>query len=112
MIATAKLTPKPEDFPALRAVIKKLNGDGKFRENYGDEADTRHDNNRRAGWGAKALLTYADATFGGAEGEDFETVIGDLMGDLMHLCDLLELDFAEMCEKGRGHYLPEIAGEF
>lgn len=75
------------------------------------EDEIRDDNNTRAAWGAIALLAFTARTFGDAAGEDWETLVGDLMADLMHLCDALGVDFDEMVEKGRSHYEPELHGE-
>lgn len=43
--------------------------------------------------------------------EPLEQQIGDLLGDLRHLCDALGMDFADLNERGFRHYLDEIGGE-
>jgi len=40
-------------------------------------------------------------------GEDAETVLTDLLADLLHYCDKTDLDFAKIEERARGHYLEE-----
>lgn len=77
-------------------------GEGQWR--YDDSA---HDNTRRAGFALAALGGYR-AVVGD---EEPATVIGDLLGDLRHLCDALGLDFEDLVEAGRFHYDAELRGE-
>jgi hypothetical protein len=111
----AKFAPIPTDVAGLATIVDQLD-DGKHLEcDYPDASANQRDNNRRAGFAARGVLAYATRTFGGDVtkcSEDFTTVVGDLLADLMHLCDLLGLDFAELEEKGRSQYLPELAGRF
>lgn len=97
----------------LRSLLAWYNGDGEMR--YRDTVeDGRHDNARRAGFAALAVFAYAGrvGAINGLNDEDPETVISDLLGDLRHLADSLGLDFAELDRRGRGHYEPELYGEF
>lgn len=93
----------PSDVEALLAA--NWDGDGQWRDD-----DSPHDNTRRAGFAGQALITYADVTRSGTS-EDPSTVIGDLLGDLRHLCDALGLDFDALSEDGREHYDAELRGE-
>jgi hypothetical protein len=81
-------------------------GDGSFRDFADAEADTQHDNTRRAGFALLALGAYADRV-----GTDEESVISDLIGDLRHLCDALGEDFDTQAERSLLHYNAEILGE-
>jgi hypothetical protein len=40
-----------------------------------------------------------------------DQVISDMLSDLRHLCDRLELDWSEMTRRGRIHYFDELAAE-
>lgn len=42
---------------------------------------------------------------------DLETSIGDVLGDLRHLCDEQGFDFDALLERGRDHYDYELADE-
>lgn len=80
---------------------------------YGQTEDgIRTDNNLRAAWGALGLIAFADKTFSGGDGEDWETLIGDLLADLMHLSDALGEDFDALVDKAYSHYRPETHGEY
>lgn len=115
-MSTATITAKADfsklgvtDVTSLKAVVTPLSNG---RLQYGDtEEGIRTDNNMRASWGALALITFVDRTLGGGDGEDWGTCIGDLLADLMHLCDALDVDFDEMVDRGRMHYEPETHGE-
>jgi hypothetical protein len=87
--------------------------DGDRVMRYGDSVeDARHDNGRRAGFAALAVLTYARRTglLNDYGDEEPATAIGDLLGDLRHLADSLGLGFAELDRRGEGHYVPELHG--
>lgn len=78
-------------------------------------------NGQRAAWALMALDTHSIET--GVQREDAKTRFGDLMCNLRHLADLLELDFdaqvigsrqtyeAEIAEDG-GPCLRRVGGEF
>lgn len=70
--------------------------------------DIRHDNLRRAGWAAVAVVAFAGRASG--PDEPLEEVVADLVGDLMHLADALGLSYAELEGRGRRHYLAELGG--
>lgn len=69
-------------------------------------------NAERATFGELAMVSFASKT--GQSGdviEDPETVIGDLLADLMHFCDAKDVDFEEALRRGRNHHDEEIAEE-
>lgn len=101
----------PESIEALRDTFSYLAGkDGNLSHGHTPD-EIRSDNHLRASWAARALFHYADFTMGGGNGESCETVISDLLCDLMHLCDALDLSFDGLADKARGHHLPELTGE-
>lgn len=110
MTSPVKLNVTLRTVDDLRPHLADMDGDGDFR--YGPGlTDVAHDNLRRAGFAANAVLAYVAQTFPGGCGEDFETVIGDLLGDLMHLCDAVGVSFDALVEQGHSHYQPELRGE-
>lgn len=97
----------PSDVEALLAANWDGDGAGQWRND-----DSPHDNTRRAGFAGQAVIAYADATRHGTGSEvDVPEVIGDLLGDLRHLCDALGLDFDALSEDGRERYDAELRGE-
>jgi hypothetical protein len=68
------------------------------------------DNLVRARHGADVVLAFAhELDFGDVE--DWETVVGDLVTDLRHFCDLVDENFRELVERGLWHYRAELAGD-
>jgi hypothetical protein len=65
-------------------------------------------NVERASWAWNAMETFMKET-GLADDDVFETVAGDFLGDFLHMCDLLGVDFEELLEKGREHHRVETA---
>jgi len=72
----------------------------------------------RSLWGALAVVSFASVT--GLSGDaqiDPETVLGDLLADLMHWCDVQKtndsraesIDFESALERARDHYSEECA---
>lgn len=101
-----------ESVSGLKDLLSWYEGDGRMR--YGDSAeDGEHDNGRRAGFAAAAVLAYAARTGLLSEHNDENpaTAIGDLLGDLRHLADSLGLDFAELARRGKNHYVSELNDE-
>ena len=66
------------------------------------------DNNARAALAASVLVAFAET--GSVQFEDFDTTLGDLLADLRHLCDALELDFADISWRAENNYQSEIRG--
>ena len=73
-----------------------------------DGASIADNNAIRAGFAATAVKAFADRT--GLNTEDMDTTLGDLLADLMHLCDALGLPFADMVERAHHHHDPELKG--
>jgi len=70
----------------------------------------------RALWGALAVVTFADITGQSQDAQaDPDTVLGDLLADLMHWCDAQKttgglkeaIDFESTLERARNHYNEE-----
>lgn len=60
-------------------------------------------NDVRATWAKQALLQFIINT-----GTDWADALGDLLANLMHLCDRdRELDFERSLQTARGHYAEE-----
>ncbi len=77
---------------------------------------TTHDpaekNLRRAARSLRVLRAYAIECCGGRDDdEEYDTSVGDLLADLMHLCDLLGLDFDSACAMAAVHHEAEVNGE-
>ena len=85
-----------------------------------DKAGTDPRNSDRSLWGALAVVSFAGAT---GQSEDVqtdpETVLGDLLADLMHWCDAQKsnrnlggsIDFVSALERARDHYSEECLEE-
>lgn len=69
-------------------------------------ADMPKKNIERAGWAEVAVEAFCKET-GLSHFDGFETIGADFIGDLMHLCDMLEIPFEEILEAGRRHYEAE-----
>ncbi|GAB5005044.1 MULTISPECIES: hypothetical protein [Mycobacterium] len=76
----------------------------------GEGEDAQRDNDTRAGWAARALIAYAKHLNEASLAEELETVVGDLLGDLRHLCDALQVDWDIVANRSELYYLAEIAG--
>lgn len=68
-------------------------------------------NNDRGEWADRALRTFAEVTGMDMAGEDDETILGDLLADLMHWCDRNAVDFDDMLERARMNYAEETRDE-
>jgi hypothetical protein len=104
------MSKKPKTYPAVAwcdfdedlldevpTVIDRITGD-----------DAQEDNTVRAQFAALAVKTFGDRV---APGEDIETLIGDLLANLMHLCDAAGISFYILLERGRMHYDAELRDE-
>lgn len=65
----------------------------------------------RAGWAARALIGYVQHLDDGSLTGELESVVSDLLADLRHLCDALNLDWDEMDVRARRNYVAEIIGD-
>ncbi len=76
-------------------------------------------NDDRAGWGLLALGVFAQATRYGPEdwsvdatnAEELREVLGDLLCDLRHLCDMAGVSYMEADLFARGNYVEEVLEE-
>lgn len=75
-------------------------------------------NRDRAAWVESACVTFAEQTGqewsggGEANSDDQQEIIGDLLADLMHLCDFNQLDFCAAVSSGSHHYRAERTEEY
>lgn len=95
--------------PLLHALNPILDGDGAMRDTT-SIVDRQHDNHRRAGHAAHALLAFAMDTgvFSDDEHASVAGVFGDLLCDMQHLADTLKLDFDALTSAGQAHYDHEV----
>lgn len=73
--------------------------------------DPQADNDRRARWGAQALIGYATNQGKASVQEEMETAASDMLADLRHLFDALDLDWEGLLAKADENYRAEIIGE-
>jgi hypothetical protein len=78
---------------------------------WGNAQACADDNAQRASFAGLALKAYNARVCPGG-GEPPETVLSDLLGDLMHLCDALGEDFDALASTARMHYQAELDGVF
>jgi len=62
-------------------------------------------NPERAAWAALAMDAFKDAT--NMHGEDNETIISDLLCDLMHFCDEAGLSYADCNRRAWENHVEE-----
>lgn len=67
-------------------------------------------NKDRVKWAKKGLRAYHEAR-GDAFMEEYESLIGDVVADLMHLADDLNLEFQYILGTAENHYNEEILEE-
>jgi hypothetical protein len=73
------------------------------------DSDTAADNNLRARFAVVALKAFAERV--GSSNEGPEQGITDLLADLHHLADALDLSFEGLLDRADVHYAAEIRGE-
>lgn len=73
--------------------------------------DPQADNDCRARWGAQALIAYATNQGKASLQEELETAASDMLADLRHLFDALDLDWEALSAKADANYRAEIIGE-
>lgn len=81
-------------------------------DDWGNVEACRADNTARAAFAAEALVAFARRTQSTLDNEQMSTVVSDLLGDLMHLCDAALVDFNEAMAYAQVHYRAERKGEF
>ena len=62
-------------------------------------------NIERSGWAQSALDAFTAIV---GESGDGESDVGDLLADLMHLCDVQGISFEAALDQGRTHYEWEL----
>jgi len=67
-------------------------------------------NRERADWASMALDTYAE-TVNTPPDEERELVLSDLLCDLMHYCEVEDIDFHQCVERAEDHFNEEQAEE-
>lgn len=72
---------------------------------------TEPTNDDRAYWAQVALKSFARETRMDTAGEDDETILGDLLTDLMHFCDRHDIDFQRKLIGATVNYEEEKADE-
>lgn len=65
----------------------------------------------RAEWARAGLAEFAVQVGLDHPDESLETVIGDFLADLLHLCDLEGIYFEDMVSRARAHYEAEVNGD-
>jgi hypothetical protein len=70
---------------------------------------TEPTNGDRANWARAALLAFGEAAPGDSLDEEPETVVADLLGDMMHFCRRAGVDFDECLRRGTGYHRDESA---
>ncbi len=94
----------PEEVGTLEDLrrVNNLQHDG-FRHTT-DPEDLRHDNTIRAKLGITAILAYATES----KSDDLDTVVSDMLADLRHAADALEIDFDDASSSAKGYYSEEL----
>ncbi len=59
---------------------------------------------------AKRAKKAKDAILAAYDTQELGTSLEDCVADFMHLCDKLNLSWADICDKARTHYLAEFFG--
>lgn len=84
----------------------KKKGGGHSRHSRAQRVTPR--NSDRVVWGASALISFAQLLNTGADlATEPQIVLVDLLADLMHWCDVEEIDFEHVVERARCHYIEE-----
>lgn len=68
------------------------------------------DNDARSAIAAETLCYFARQTGLARSGESVDTIMGDLITDLMHLCDKLNIDFSALLTVSSIHHDNESEG--
>jgi hypothetical protein len=76
-----------------------------FSSDYSEE-DTANEARAKNGW--LALTAYVQKAYGSPEHEPVEQGIRDLLGDLQHLCNELDLDFSELLRRAQATFDDEV----
>lgn len=68
-------------------------------------------NKDRAGWAQVAADAFASETRMDKANEDMETVLTDLLCDIMHLCNQKGIDFKQVLDSGQAHFETDLVEE-
>jgi hypothetical protein len=102
-------------FPATRLENIKRPADlpewQQFRLDYDPDANIPGNNAVRAGFASTGIIAFAKRVGLLNDEGGVETAISDFLGDLMHLCDALDITFEDMVSMGAFHYDAELRGE-
>jgi hypothetical protein len=74
-------------------------------------ADPEGKNDERALWAGHAISAFARLTGMDRANEDNATILGDLLGDILHWCDRNGVDFATALHNARDHYAEETRAD-
>lgn len=74
-----------------------------------DEGEGRND--ERAEWARSALDHFKALVCGSPENEPDQEQLGDLLGDLMHLCHRDGIDFTKALQDACSHFVFETSGD-
>lgn len=64
-------------------------------------------NDDRAEWAGAAVSTFEQQVYLVPNCEPKQTILGDLLANLMHWCDRNGVDFNQALQVGREHYMEE-----
>jgi len=73
--------------------------------------DAGPSNKQRGKWAQSALDAFARVTSMDSAGEDDDTILGDLLTDLMHWCDHHKVDFEATLANSIDVHQEEVAEE-
>lgn len=68
-------------------------------------------NEDRVEWAAESLERYAEMTRYNDNDREWDEIVRDLLGDLMHFCDAKQIDFSAELTLATGNYEEEKAEE-
>jgi hypothetical protein len=68
-------------------------------------------NKDRAAWAMVAVNAFAEETGMDNAGEELPAIVGDLLADIMHLCNQNGIDFAQVLDTGKDLFDGEIIEE-
>ena len=74
-------------------------------------ADPEGMNDDRAEWAQNALDAFASVTGMNTAGEDAETIMTDLLADLMHWSDRNGVKFSDVLSRAQSHYSEETINQ-
>lgn len=73
--------------------------------------NTTPTNDDRALWAEQAMMKFARVTRMDTAGEDDETILSDLLANLMHMARLKEINWDEVYNRATSHFEEEVQEE-